>query len=247
MAGRPQKNNLDYFRHEKTMRNDLKIRAVRSRFNNFEGYGIYCMMIEALSDQDDLKIEYDSIRLELLAGDFGSTGERIREVLEYFFKIDLMQLNSGFVSCRQLEERHDDVIGKRFKSRIVSTEMPISATEMPISATTIELPSRVKLSKDKEKDKEKDKDKEKKSIKENIKFIPPTFLEVEKYFSENGYPQKLAERFFKGYSEANWKDSRGNQIKNWKQKAQQVWFRDDNRSNNSGYQTQGRTMEEMYG
>jgi hypothetical protein len=31
-------------------------------------------------------------------------------------------------------------------------------------------------------------------------------------------------RFFKGYNESNWSDQRGNKIHNWKLKAQNVWF-----------------------
>lgn len=58
------------------------------------------------------------------------------------------------------------------------------------------------------------------------KFVPPTEQEVIAYFKENSYPESLAKRFFNGYSVAGWKDSQGNQIKVWKQKAQQVWFKD---------------------
>lgn len=56
-------------------------------------------------------------------------------------------------------------------------------------------------------------------------FIPPVIEEVKKYFTENKYPEELATRFFKGYETAQWKDSHGKQIKNWKQKAQHVWFK----------------------
>lgn len=63
-------------------------------------------------------------------------------------------------------------------------------------------------------------------------FIPPTVEQVKEYFLREGYPEFLAERFFKGYSEANppWTDSKGKEIRSWKQKAQQVWFRDENKT-----------------
>ena len=32
-----------------------------------------------------------------------------------------------------------------------------------------------------------------------------------------------------GYDVADWHDSQGKQIKNWKQKAYQVWFKDENK------------------
>jgi hypothetical protein len=61
-------------------------------------------------------------------------------------------------------------------------------------------------------------------------FIPPALFELVEYFKENGFPESLAERAFKYYDVAEWKDSKGNQVKNWKQKMQSVWFKDENKS-----------------
>lgn len=61
------------------------------------------------------------------------------------------------------------------------------------------------------------------------RFTPPKFSEFEKYFLENGFDSLLASRAFKGYEEANWHDSKGNKITNWKQKCQHVWFKPENR------------------
>jgi len=61
------------------------------------------------------------------------------------------------------------------------------------------------------------------------KFTPPTILEVETYFTENGYTKELAKKSFEYYAVADWKDSKGNQVKNWKQKMRGVWFKDENK------------------
>lgn len=53
--------------------------------------------------------------------------------------------------------------------------------------------------------------------------------DIKLYFFENGYSHLAAQRFFDYYSVANWKDSKGNKVKNWKQKAQAVWFKPDNK------------------
>jgi hypothetical protein len=66
---------------------------------------------------------------------------------------------------------------------------------------------------------------------EVIPFIPPELFEFENYFLENGFPKELAYRAFKGYSEADWHDSHGNPVRNWKQKCQYVWFRPENLEN----------------
>ena len=60
-------------------------------------------------------------------------------------------------------------------------------------------------------------------------FTPPVISDVISYFEENGYTKQSAEKAFKYYSVANWKDSKGDQVKNWKQKMQGVWFKDENK------------------
>jgi hypothetical protein len=72
---------------------------------------------------------------------------------------------------------------------------------------------------------------EKKRRERNKKFIPPTEIEVIEYFKENGYKEEVAKRVFKSYSVADWHDTNGKAIKNWKQKVINVWFKDEHKSN----------------
>ena len=60
-------------------------------------------------------------------------------------------------------------------------------------------------------------------------FTPPTLLEVENYFFENGYKREAGTKAYNYYSVANWQDSKGNKVKNWKQKMQAVWFKDEHK------------------
>lgn len=68
-----------------------------------------------------------------------------------------------------------------------------------------------------------------KESKANKRFIPPTLGEVKKYFSEKGYREDSAVKFFDYYDTGSWKDSKGNPVKNWKQKALAVWFKEENK------------------
>jgi hypothetical protein len=52
---------------------------------------------------------------------------------------------------------------------------------------------------------------------------------VKAYFKEKGYSETIAQKFFDYYSVAKWKDSKGKVVKNWKQKAQGVWFKEENK------------------
>ncbi len=67
------------------------------------------------------------------------------------------------------------------------------------------------------------------SVTKKKTFIPPTLDEVKEYFKSNGYQEQCAIRYFNGYDVSNWIDSKGNKIKNWKQKAQHVWFKPEHK------------------
>jgi len=53
----------------------------------------------------------------------------------------------------------------------------------------------------------------------------PTLQEVREYFKENGYSN--GDKAFQYYDTAGWRDSKGKQVKNWKQKMISVWFKDE--------------------
>jgi uncharacterized protein YdaU (DUF1376 family) len=53
--------------------------------------------------------------------------------------------------------------------------------------------------------------------------------EIENYFNENGYSLESANKFFNYYSKRDWKDSNDRPVKNWKLKAQEVWFTEENK------------------
>lgn len=60
-------------------------------------------------------------------------------------------------------------------------------------------------------------------------FIPPTIDEVRKYFEDNGYDPDFGETRWHYYNDANWFDSKGSPVLNWKQKMRAVWFKPENR------------------
>jgi len=71
--------------------------------------------------------------------------------------------------------------------------------------------------------------------KESIKkkpsvFTPPTLEDVKEYFKANSYSAASAEKAFRYYNDADWVDSKGNRVKNWKQKMQGVWFKEENKT-----------------
>lgn len=71
--------------------------------------------------------------------------------------------------------------------------------------------------------------KDKKDKKGEKEFIAPSLDEVCNYFESNGYMKSAGESAHRYYQASEWQDRNGNQVKNWKLKMQQVWFKDDNK------------------
>jgi phage replication O-like protein O len=64
----------------------------------------------------------------------------------------------------------------------------------------------------------------------------PSLEDVIEYFNGNGYTTDSAKKMYdyyqasvKGSRQKYWKDSRGNLVRSWKQKAQSVWFKPENK------------------
>jgi hypothetical protein len=55
-----------------------------------------------------------------------------------------------------------------------------------------------------------------------------TIIEIEDYFVLNGYSKELANKFYLHY-QPDWTDSNGKKVKDWKKKAQTVWFKEENK------------------
>lgn len=213
-----------YFSHDFEPTSDPKIQALISEFGGI-GYGIWWRLIEMLHSDDDHKLPKKQFIYTALAGQMKCNSQFIEEFID--FAIDVLELlntdGNYFWSNRVLRnfEQMDKEKSWRSKGgknsanarKIKETELELSLTELSLSSSQLNSSSC----------------KEKK-IKE-IRYIP-SLDEVELYFKENGYTKDSAVKAFNYYSENNWKDSRNNQVKNWKQKMQGVWFKEENKIKN---------------
>jgi hypothetical protein len=202
------KKGTYYFSHDYNARNDDKIKAL-IRKHKMVGYGIYWAIIEDLyNNANALRMDCEGIAFDLRAN-----VEVVKSVLNDF---DLFIISDQIISSLSVK--------KRLEKR---TEKSVKAKESALvrwgeNANALRPQSECNAIKER-------KGKEKKG---NIKqFEPPTFEEFKKYCEESGY-SGIAERAFKGYAEANppWTDTKGNKIRSWKQKLQNVWFREENKN-----------------
>lgn len=67
-------------------------------------------------------------------------------------------------------------------------------------------------------------------------FIPPSFAEVQMYIEEKGYDVD-AKVFYEYFTDGNWIDSNGKEVKNWKQKIITWASRSKNKNKNDKPQT----------
>lgn len=104
--------NVDYYSHDSGMRNDRKIKAMRLRYGN-EGYAVWCMMLEILSEASMLQIDLTPLELELISGDFCIEKNRLLEIIEYMISIGLLQKEENLLHCKNLNERMMPVFHKR--------------------------------------------------------------------------------------------------------------------------------------
>jgi hypothetical protein len=109
---RPQKNNLDYFSHDKDMRNDIKIRNLRRKFSH-KGYSVYVMMLEHLSDCEYLQYEWNELSIELLVPDFDIDAEELVDIVNHCIKLKLFELELGILYCPKFYDRNSKVLTDR--------------------------------------------------------------------------------------------------------------------------------------
>lgn len=115
---RPQKDNADYFSHDCDMRNDSKIKAIRTKFG-VKGYAFWCMILEVLTNQDNFEYPCSELDLELLAGDLGFEYDEIVELIEYCHRIKLLQYNEDKTAIFSIKhkDRFEPLIQKRERQR----------------------------------------------------------------------------------------------------------------------------------
>ncbi len=65
--------------------------------------------------------------------------------------------------------------------------------------------------------------------KKNKIFQAPSIEDVIEYFKEKGYKESFARSVHEYYASADWHDSKGNPVKNWKQKCISVWLNEKNK------------------
>lgn len=104
------KDRMRFFSHDVDMRNDLKIRGLRRKFQN-DGYAVWNYLLEVLTDTEDLCLDIAAMG-ELLSVDFDVTPERLQEIVDYCVTVGLLQREGNIIYSARHRERITGVIEK---------------------------------------------------------------------------------------------------------------------------------------
>ena len=127
---RPKKNNADYFSHDADMRNDAKIKAIRRKFG-VEGYGVYLMLLEILTDKDYFRLEWNDLNVELISADIEIEAKLLIDIVDYLVNIlKMFTIEDNFLYCKKLILRFDSLLSKR-KRDINTKTSELSTTKTP--------------------------------------------------------------------------------------------------------------------
>jgi len=219
------KENTFYFTHDYNARSDGKIKRLLSK-HGCMGYGLYWAIIEDLyNNANVMQLDYESI-----AYDLRTEESVVKSVINDF---DLFVIQDGFFGSNSVQRRLDERDTKSKKASESAQERwrrNANALRSQSDSNAIK-ESKVKESKRKESkvNEIKLKENEERAHPKNKKNKNPELQEVLDYFKENGFSEAAAKKAFDYYESGNWHDSKGNQVKNWKQKMQGVWFKDENK------------------
>jgi len=208
-----------YFSHDYNSRSDEKIKLL-IRKHGILGYGIFWAIVEDLyNNANALRTDSEGIAFDLRVDK-----KIVESILNDF---DLFVMKDYFFGSLSVERRLNDRNEKSKKARDSANSRWLKAKEDANAMQTQCDGNAIKESKGKE-IKEIKEIKAKKDKSEKV-FSPPTLLDVVSYFSESGYTEDAGKRAFNYYDCAAWIDSKGNKVRNWKQKMQAVWFKDENK------------------
>jgi len=119
---RPIKNNADYFPHETAMRNDRRVRSLRKKHGE-GGYGIYCMLLEILTESQGLQVELNPLERQLILDDLDLEESLFTDVIDTLLMLGLMQRDDNNVlRCKSLDSRLEPIFTKRNRSLEVIRE-----------------------------------------------------------------------------------------------------------------------------
>lgn len=232
---------MKWFVHDSDAHEDTKLEKLLMKYG-VDGYGLYFYCLEIIAgelspENITFELEHDS---EILAHKLKIDSLRVEEIMNYCVSLGLFQMNPATkrIMCLALAKRVDRYMSRnpdisKIRSKIKDYSPPVLCTQTAHKVRPHDMILHDIILHDNIRH-----DKKKKT-----KFVIPDITLVTSYFVDNGYTAQAAQKFYDYYAAGDWKDRNGNPVRSWKQKAQAVWFKPENKAQpNTPYMPQGFPM-----
>jgi len=222
--GRPERHDADYFPF---YAKDGRTLFILEQKYQCKGTGFFTNVMRFLTLQEDhyfcIADETDKLYFFAKCHCDTESGMDMLNLMAKSRKIDAgLWVSSAVIVSQDLLKSLEEAYRKR-KNKIITIEeiaqKYVSTAVNEVTTAVNEVTSGINPQR---------KGKERKEKKKKV-FIPPTLNDVISYFKEKGYKVEIAKKAFESYSVADWHDTNGRPVLNWKQKMINVWFKDENK------------------
>jgi hypothetical protein len=202
---------MKYYLHDSNSFSDEKVTELYMAFG-YEGLGLFYTALEKFAQQEK-PIKTAVLKKQL------NIGKKLEKCWSFMESIGLISSNNGESFNKQLLKFSENYKIKKEKSaeRLKQWRENQQVTENVTHSELVRNASKVKISKVKE------------SKVKVLQVINPTLEDVILYFNENGYSREAATKAFNYYSNLGWKNSKGNEVVNWKNTMLNNWFKEENK------------------
>ena len=178
----------------------------------YEGLGLFYTALEKFAQQEK-PVKTSVLKKQL------NIGKKLEKCWSFMETIGLISSNTGESFNKQLLKYSENYKIKKEKTaeRLKQWRENQQVTENETHFKQVRNTSKVKISKV---------NRSKVKVDE---IINPTLEDVLAYFDENGYSREVANKAYHYYNNLGWKNSKGNQVVNWKNTMLNNWFKDENK------------------
>jgi hypothetical protein len=217
------KKDAYYFSHDSSASRDIKMLKIKYIYG-WEGVGLFWGIIETLRETTDFKFESNKDSINLLASILQVDAIKLQTFINDAIKVGLFIESKGYFYSNSLNDRMEEMNKKRLNGIANGKKGGRPTNEEPKNNLNHNLNHNLNESKTKPL-----KEKKEKESKDISKFIPPIVEDVLNYFEENGYSREVANKAYHYYNNLGWKNSKGNQVINWKNAMLNNWFKEENK------------------
>lgn len=205
-----------YFPHDYNPTEDEKIMGLLAEYGA-TGYGLYWRFVELLHSTPEHRLQKKAYFIVAIAKQMNSTSDFLLQFLDDCVnKFELFEQDHDFIFSGRVFRNIAHKAAKTEIAKANGSKGGVAKAKQTLATAKQNVAIKGNESKGN------------KRI-----FIAPSATDVQDYFKECGYSMESAIKAFNYYSSAEWKDSQGKQVKNWKQKMQGVWFTDENKIKSS--------------